>query len=78
MACTPTKHNGLGWGRGVQKKKIIVYSVSVFEKILCELWDHWAHCGIFENGVLHTCICVLEGINNVANFITSFEESQGN
>ena len=37
------------------------------------LLDHWAHCGIFANGVLlmHT----LEGVSNVANFITAYEES---
>ena len=35
------------------------------------LWDHWAHCGIFENrGLL---MYTLEG---VANFITAYEESQ--
>ena len=36
------------------------------------LWDRWAHCGIFENGVLLT----LEGVSSVANFITAYEESQ--
>ena len=41
---------------------------------LCHfLWDHLAHCGIFENGVLllHT----LEGVSSVANFITAYEVS---
>ena len=38
------------------------------------LWDHWAHCGIFENGVL--LMCTLEGVSSVANFITAYEESQ--
>ena len=38
------------------------------------LWDHWAHCGIFENGVLH--MHTLEGVSSVANFITAYEESQ--
>ena len=37
-------------------------------------WDHWAHCGIFENGVL--LIYTLEGVRSVANFITAYEESQ--
>ena len=37
------------------------------------LLDHWAHCGIFENGV---CSCMLEGVSSVANFITAYEESQ--
>ena len=30
------------------------------------LWDHWAHCGIFENGVL--LMYTLEGISSVAYF----------
>ena len=35
---------------------------------------HWAHCGIFENGVL--LMYTLEGVSSVANFITAYEESQ--
>ena len=38
------------------------------------LSDHWAHCGIFENGVL--LMYMLEGVSSVANFITAYEESQ--
>ena len=38
------------------------------------LWDHWAHCGIFENRVL--LMYTLEGISSVANFITAYEASQ--
>ena len=38
------------------------------------LWDHWAYCGIFENGVL--LMYTLEGVSSVANFITAYEESQ--
>ena len=38
------------------------------------LWDHWAHCGIFENRVLF--MYTLEGISSVADFITAYEESQ--
>ena len=34
----------------------------------------WAHCGIFENGVLF--MYTLEGISSVANFITAYEESK--
>ena len=34
----------------------------------------WAHCGIFENGVL--LMYTLEGVSSVANFITAYEESQ--
>ena len=37
------------------------------------LWDHWAHCGIFENGVL--LMYTLEGVSSFANFITADEES---
>ena len=38
------------------------------------LWDHWAHCGIFENGVM--LMYKLEGVSSVAHFITAYEESQ--
>ena len=38
------------------------------------LWDQWAHCGIFETGVL--LMYTLEGVSSVANFITAYEESQ--
>ena len=38
------------------------------------LWDHWAHCGIFENGVL--LMYTLEGVSSVADLITVYEESQ--
>ena len=38
------------------------------------LWDHWAHCGLFENGVL--LMYTLEGVSSVANFISAYEESQ--
>ena len=37
------------------------------------LWDHRAHCGIFENGVL--LMYTLEGVSSVANFITAYEVS---
>ena len=37
------------------------------------LWDHCAHCGIFENGVL--LMYTLEGVGSVANVITAYEES---
>ena len=36
--------------------------------------DHWTYCGTFENGVLF--MYPLEGVSNVANFITAYEESQ--
>ena len=38
------------------------------------LRDHWAYCGIFENGIL--LMYTLEGVSSVANFITAYEESQ--
>ena len=38
------------------------------------LWDHWANCGIFENGVL--LMYMLEDVSSVANFITAYEESR--
>ena len=38
------------------------------------LWDHWTHCGIFENGVL--LMYTLEGVSSVANFLTANKESQ--
>ena len=38
------------------------------------LWDLWAYCGIFENGVL--LMYMLVGISSVANFLTAYEESQ--
>ena len=51
-------------------------------------WDHWAHWGIFENGVrwAHCGIFesgvllmyTLEGVSSVANFISAYEESQLN
>ena len=37
------------------------------------LWDHCAHCGIFENAVL--LMYTLEAVNSIANFITAYEES---
>ena len=33
----------------------------------------WAHCGIFENGVL--LMYTLEGVSSAANFISVYEES---
>ena len=37
------------------------------------LWDHWAHCGIVENGIL--LMCTLEGVGGVAGFITAYKKS---
>ena len=37
-------------------------------------WNHWVHCGVFENGVL--LMYMLERLSSVANFITAYEESQ--
>ena len=38
------------------------------------LLNHWAQCGLFENGVL--LMYTLEGVSSVANFITGSEEPQ--
>ena len=38
------------------------------------LWDHLAHCGIFETGFL--LMYKQEGVSSVANFITAYKESQ--
>ena len=48
--------------------------VTIVQIIFLFLRGHWAHCGIFENGVF--LMYTLEGISNVANFITAYEESQ--
>ena len=38
------------------------------------LWDHWANCCIFKNGVplMHT----LEGVSSIADRVTAYEVSQ--
>ena len=38
------------------------------------LWDHLAHCGSFENGIL--LMCKLEDVSRVANLTTTYEEAQ--
>ena len=48
--------------------------INLVQIIFHFLWDHWAHCGIFENGVL--LMYTLEGVSSVTNFITAYEESQ--
>ena len=48
--------------------------LTIVQIIFHFLWDHWAHCGIFENGVL--LMYALEGISGVANLIFAYEESQ--
>ena len=53
------------WGHSVLQPPALVFRF---------LWNHWAHCGIFENGVL--LLYTLEGVSSVANFITAYEESQ--
>ena len=47
---------------------------TIVQTIFHFLWDHWAHCDIFENGVL--LMYTLEAVSSVANFITAYEESQ--
>ena len=48
--------------------------ITIVQIIFYFLWDYWAPCGIFENGVL--LMYTLEGVSSVANFITAYEESQ--
>ena len=45
-----------------------------FQIIFHFFWDHWAHYGTFEDGVL--LMYMLEGVSSIANFITAYEESQ--
>ena len=56
--------------------KNLFYSImnSTVQILFHFLWDHWAYCGIFENGV--RLMYILEGVSNVANFITAYEVSQ--
>ena len=49
-------------------------NIAIGQIIFHFLWDHWVHCGIFENGVL--LMYTLEDVSSVANFITAYEESQ--
>ena len=51
-----------------------ISNFTIVQIIFHFLWDHWAHYGIFENGVL--LMYTLEGVIRVANFITAYEESQ--
>ena len=51
---------------------ISVPGFTIVQIIFHFLWDHWAHCGVFENGVL--LMYTLEGVSSVANFITAHEE----
>ena len=50
---------------GVQQTDILVFFSRV-QIIFHFLWNHWAHCCIFEK----------EDVSSVANFITAYEESQ--
>ena len=54
----------------VERLPVLYHSADYISFLL----DHWAHCGIFENGVL--LMYTLEGVSSVANFITAYEESQ--
>ena len=54
--------------------KKLTLGFTIVQIIFHFLWDHWAHCGIFENGVL--LMYTLEGVSSVINFITAYEESQ--
>ena len=57
---------------GGQKRLPVLYHSTDY--IFISFWDHWAHCCIFENGVL--LMYTLEGVSSVANFIIAYEESQ--
>ena len=55
--------------------KEIAHCVGDLEQINFHvLWDHWARCEIFENGVL--LMYMLESESSIAKFITAYEESQ--
>ena len=73
--------HGVFWNTSKQFKQQVSLSASytlmeltIAQIIFHFLWDHCAHCGIFENGVL--VMYTLEGVGSVANFITAYEESQ--
>ena len=44
---------------------------TIVQIIVHYLWDHWAHCGFFENEVL--LMYTQAGVSSVANFV---KESQ--
>ena len=53
----------------LQGRQVVLLQI-IFDFFL----DHWAHCSIFENGVL--LIYTLEIVSSVANSIAAYEESQ--
>ena len=58
--------------RGTDISKCFRVSLGIRDnenRLYCHfLWDHWTHCGIFENENL--LMYMLEGVSSVANFIT--------
>ena len=48
--------------------------ITIVQIIFHFFWNIFAHCGIFENGILS--MYTLEGVSSVANFITADKESQ--
>ena len=48
---------------------VLFYLCVSFKLIFHFLWDHLAHCGLFEKGVL--LMCTLEGVSSVANFVAA-------
>ena len=48
--------------------------VTIMQIIFHFLWAQWAYRDVFENGVL--LMYTLEGVSDVASFITAYEESQ--
>ena len=55
-------------------KETVKVGFCIVQIIFHFLWDHWAHCVVFENGVL--LMYTLEGVSSVVNFITAYEECQ--
>ena len=58
----------------IKSDQIFIAKVTIGQIIFHFLWDHWAHSGIFENGVL--LMSMLEDVSSVANFITAYKETQ--
>ena len=67
---------------GEERELILVLFACLFDLLLFDfctivqiifhfLWDHWAHCGIFENGDL--LMYTLEGVSSVAGKLAPFD-----
>ena len=49
--------------------KAVYQYFDILQLVFHFLWDHWAHCGIFENGIMF--MYTLEAVISVANFISA-------